>query len=292
MNIPSTPGREYQPLYNREPSAGKSVQRTRGYTDLMARAWASRGNEQNGGNAVDQPAGGADASGVVHNPEMKYSMRGDDILLWAPGPGCIFSGGGDGQSAYIEYTADSTPEAPIVRISGRSLSGDYTQTVHLNDIDPRSATYPEICALLAHQKYLAGDILPNGMSVYRPDSGMEYHLPSGLEKGDFTQRRDFLSALQKELDEDRLNGGTELTDVLQRMMELFEELMERQKKSGEDKKLDDLLGVKDPEEGFWEARARRQEEYQTLREEEARKARILERLRAGEPVSAAELLLL
>ena len=32
------------------------------------------------------------------------------------------------------------------------MSGSYEEVVHINDIDPTNATYPELCALLAHQQ--------------------------------------------------------------------------------------------------------------------------------------------
>ena len=66
---------------------------------------------------------------------------------------CIYSGGGyGGQSVNVMYTIDSTAEDPIVKIFGTSMSGSYEEVVHINDIDPTNATYPELCALLAHQQ--------------------------------------------------------------------------------------------------------------------------------------------
>jgi len=82
-----------------------------------------------------------------------------------------------------------------------------------------------------------------------------------------------------------------LAEIGEILSDRLEQFMAEREERDEEKKLDELLGIKDPNENFWEARARREEEFQTLREEETRKERILERLRSGEPVSAAELLL-
>lgn len=276
MNIPSTSGREYLPRYQTGREAGKAASGTRGYSERLEQAAAGRRSSPD----------------IVRNETARYSMQGEDVLLWAPGPGCIFSGGGGGQSAYIEYTADSTPDDPVVRISGRAWSGDYVQTVRLSEIDPRNATYPEMCALLAHQKYLDGGILDNGMSVFKPETEYQYRLPAGIDACDFTQRRDFMALIEKDIAENSESGGVEQADIGKYILDFFERFLEQQDKKAEEEKLDALLGVKDPEEGFWEGRARRQEEYQALRDEQERKERILERLRSGEPVSAAELLLL
>ena len=65
---------------------------------------------------------------------------------------CIYSStAADGQSVHVMYEEDSTPEDPVVRIFGNSQSGEYEEIVHINEIDPSNATYPELCALLAHK---------------------------------------------------------------------------------------------------------------------------------------------
>jgi len=287
MNTSPASGRQYLPRYNTERAAGRAASKTYDYAELMETARASRGQTQ--ARSAGQPET-APSPGIVRNTTAKYSMDGDDILLWAPGPGCIFSGGGDGQSAYIEYTADSTPEDPVVRISGRSLSGDYVQTVHINDIDLHNATYPELCAVLAHQKYLAGGVLDNGMSVYDPDSALEGRVPIGIAPGDYTQRRDFIAAIEQDIRENEQSGSSGLAGISRCILDLLEKFREQREQDAEGERLDALLGIKDPDEGFWEARARRQEEFQALRDEQARRERVLERLRSGEPLSAAELL--
>jgi len=88
------------------------------------------------------------------------------------------------------------------------------------------------------------------------------------------------------------DSGSALDELGRQTLELLEDFKEQHEEKAEGEKLDALLGTKDPDEDFWEARARREEEFQALRSEQARKERILKRLRSGEPVSAAELLFL
>ncbi len=104
--------------------------------------------------------------------------------VYIPGPNCVYSGGdGLGQTAYAEYTDASTESDPIVRITGHSLSGDYDETIHINDIDPENATYPELCALLGHQQKTG---------VYQPEHGMIMGVPLGVDRGDFSQAQNFM----------------------------------------------------------------------------------------------------
>jgi len=93
-----------------------------------------------------------------------------------------------GQSTGIEYTEDSTEEDPIVRIRGVSWSGEYDYTIHINDIDARNATYPELCALVQHQAKTEG---------YQ-QMGRKYALalPDEMDRGDYSKRQDFTQSLR------------------------------------------------------------------------------------------------
>lgn len=67
---------------------------------------------------------------------------------------CVYTGGMKGQrinqNVYAEYTEDSTADDPIVRISGEADSGSFDFVCHINDIDPRNASYAELSALYGH----------------------------------------------------------------------------------------------------------------------------------------------
>ncbi len=116
----------------------------------------------------------------------------------------------------------------------------------------------------------------------------DYHMDRAAGKGP-SGKHSYMDLIEKV--RGSRDGGE--PDVLeQQAAELLGKFEAQQEKNAEDEKLVALLGVKDPVEGVWVAPARREKEFQALRAEHARKERILERLRSGEPVSAAELFLL
>ena len=76
----------------------------------------------------------------------------DSIHLRMPGENIAYSGARGGkngtfQEICAEYMADSTPEDPVVRVTGTSDSGPYEFTCHVYDIDPSNASYAELAAL-------------------------------------------------------------------------------------------------------------------------------------------------
>ena len=70
-------------------------------------------------------------------------MMGDDML---------YSGGnGTGLSFYIKYAEDSTQDDPTMIAKGVDENGDeFEQTIHINKINPKSATIVEMRALEAY----------------------------------------------------------------------------------------------------------------------------------------------
>lgn len=70
-------------------------------------------------------------------------MKTDDML---------YSGGnGTGLSFYIKYAENSTKDDPAVIAKGIDENGkEFEQTIHINKIDPRSATIVEMRALEAY----------------------------------------------------------------------------------------------------------------------------------------------
>ena len=70
-------------------------------------------------------------------------MKTDDML---------YSGGnGTGLSFYIKYAEGSTEDDPTVIAKGIDENGDeFEQTIHINKVNPKSATVVEMRALEAH----------------------------------------------------------------------------------------------------------------------------------------------
>ncbi len=136
--------------------------------------------------------GPAEASFQARLDQFTASVQGPDIHLRMPRENTVFSGGCAGrnntmQELYAEYTADSTPEDPVVRISGTSDSGPFDFTCHVHDIDPSNASYAELTALYGHL-----------MKTEANQSGLRASgaLPTGLTPGDVTEKRDYLRAIE------------------------------------------------------------------------------------------------
>ncbi|MCH5256543.1 MAG: hypothetical protein J1D87_04580 [Lachnospiraceae bacterium] len=87
-------------------------------------------------NYINNTAGNAGKGHIVY-------MKTDDML---------YSGGnGTGLSFYIKYAEDSTEDDPTVIAKGVDENGDkFEQTIHINKINPTSATFVEMRALEAY----------------------------------------------------------------------------------------------------------------------------------------------
>lgn len=115
------------------------------------------------------------------------------------GENMVFSGGRGGkngtiQEVHAEYTADSTPEDPIVRIFGTSDRGPYEFTRHIRDIDPSCASYAELAALYGH-------LVKTGAI-----QGSAGPLPTGSDLYDVTEKRDYLSEIVRVQNDWRLGS--------------------------------------------------------------------------------------
>lgn len=131
------------------------------------------------------------------------AVQGPSIHLRMPNEDTVFSGshrGRDGtmQELYAEYTAGSTPGDPIVRVTGTSDSGPFDFTCHVKDIDPSSASYAELAALFGHLEEA-------GASRGGPDGRV---LPTGLEAGDITEKRDYLSMIDRHRHDSHFGGAS------------------------------------------------------------------------------------
>lgn len=125
----------------------------------------------------------------------------------------FYIGHGDGQDVYVEYTAESTPENPVVRISGHSLKGAFDFTMNVNDINPQNASYAELCALVGHQQQ-SGMLRANAaLGICRPT-------PLGMQIEDFMQKANYMHKSQQYLSSGKIsesihNQGNELLNLYQ-----------------------------------------------------------------------------
>ena len=134
-------------------------------------------------------------SSVTEGPSIHLRMPGENTVCST----ALAGRNNTMQEVYAEYTADSTPEDPIVRVSGISDSGPYNFTCHIKDIDPSSASYAELAALFGHLEKTGAF-----QSSLCPAPRV---IPTGLETGDITVRRDYLSMIDRH-QYDRHFGGS------------------------------------------------------------------------------------
>ncbi|MCI9341215.1 MAG: hypothetical protein HFG94_11300 [Dorea sp.] len=126
-------------------------------------------------------------------------MKTDDML---------YSGGnGAGLSFYLKYAKDSTEDDPVVIAKGVDENGrEFTQRIHINNIDPRNATLVEMRALEGHK----GVDKNGGLSSLPPGTGM-----MGLN-----DRADFIAMFQRQIrDMNLLKQGSRAAYYQYSMME-------------------------------------------------------------------------
>nr|WP_325211244.1 hypothetical protein [uncultured Oscillibacter sp.] len=113
-----------------------------------------------------------------------FSLRMGENILCSGGVG-----GANAQTYEAEFTDDSTDEDPVVRIRGKANSGTFDHTCHIRDIDPSNASYAELAAL---NRWLCRT------GAYRTEfSSREGSvLPCGMDCGDVSKKRNFISGLQ------------------------------------------------------------------------------------------------
>ncbi|MBQ4347755.1 MAG: hypothetical protein IJC39_04845 [Firmicutes bacterium] len=127
------------------------------------------------------------------------------------------------QSIRVQYAAESTEHDPVVHISGSSLSGSYSNTVRIRDINLEYATYPELCALLAHENALlmkenGGIGIPVGAddnAAHAADMAKGKLTPEAImaasNHGDFSEKRNFLQEYAEQFSLDYLTVNIQIT---------------------------------------------------------------------------------
>lgn len=158
--------------------------------------------------------------------------------LYHPGERGIFSVT-DAQDRYVTvaYTEDSQENDPVVLIKwGQTNKGEhFEKTVHIKDIDPRNATYPEMCALTAHES-------KNGHA--NPADPFGGPLPPVETAPAYSQRLDFTKLLESCIQRhQRYNPGMAFRaqSVLEICRQQIEQLEKRQNDKIESIKQDALM---------------------------------------------------
>ena len=73
-----------------------------------------------------------------------YNIFTDEDMIWT-------GKNGTGLSYYLKYAEDSTEDDPTIIAKGVDENGDeFEKTIHINEVNPKSATVVEMRALEAH----------------------------------------------------------------------------------------------------------------------------------------------
>ena len=85
----------------------------------------------------------AQVNQVADMPKV-YHIFTDEDMLWT-------GGNGTGLSYYLKYAEDSAEEDPVIIAKGVDENGDeFEKAIHINEVNPRSASVVEMRALEAH----------------------------------------------------------------------------------------------------------------------------------------------
>lgn len=133
-------------------------------------------------------------------------MKADDML---------YSGGnGSGLSFYIKYAENSTEDDPTVIAKGVDENGDeFEKTIHINKINPKSATIVEMRALEAY----TGVEKQNGFSS----------LPMGTGNMGLNDRRDFMDMFKNAIRDMKLLSQKKAAAYYQYSMQAYWDFMSR-----------------------------------------------------------------
>ena len=130
------------------------------------------------------------------------STAAEMITMRLPHQNCVYTGGLRNcvnQNVYAEYTEESTEDDPIVRISGEADGGPFDFTCHINDIDPRNASYAEMSALYGHLVRLGR--FSNTTSAVTP-YGFEFY-----GSRDMLKKQDFIAGISAVSESNRIDAN-------------------------------------------------------------------------------------
>lgn len=169
----------------------------------------------------------ANASAYTQNARRTQGSNFDiskPITVYMLDEQCIYSStAADGQSVHVIYEEGSTPEDPVVRIFGNSLSGEYEEIVHINEIDPSNATYAELCALLAH-KNRTGEYTSGQKTLLEP-------VPFGVDRGDYSARGNFVQKVREYGSGNQQNGSYWMASTGESLLNFYDQYMEELSKN-------------------------------------------------------------
>ncbi|WP_286083141.1 hypothetical protein [Parablautia intestinalis] len=136
-----------------------------------------------------------------------YNIFTDEDMLWT-------GGNGTGLSYYLKYAEDSTEDDPTIIAKGVDENGnEFEKTIHINQINPKSATVVEMRALEAH----TGIKKLGGFTSLPLETGA-----MGLN-----DRMDFMDMFQKQISDMKLLSQKKAAAYYQYSMQAYWDFMNK-----------------------------------------------------------------
>ena len=163
-----------------------------------------------GARKAQQNAAGKSFAESVNNmastPKV-YNIFTDEDMIWT-------GGNGTGLSYYLKYAENSTEDDPIVIAKGVDENGDeFEKTIHINEVNPKSATVVEMRALEAH----TGVKKLGGFTSLPPEAGN-----MGLN-----DRRDFMDMFENVISDMKLLSQKRAVAYYQYSMQAYWDFMNK-----------------------------------------------------------------
>lgn len=146
----------------------------------------------------------------ISSPEWRIPPATDNMLYYGSRVD-----GQNVQKVHVLLVEGSTEEDPVVRIKGHSYNGEFDFTCHVKDIDPRNASYAEMCALFGWQRKLD----PSGF-----DDKLMFPTPLGMEVGNVLQRQDFVSRSSSYLASGKFSPS--IADQTKNLLALYDQVIQ------------------------------------------------------------------
>ena len=136
-----------------------------------------------------------------------YNIFTDEDMIWT-------GGNGTGLSYYLKYAEDSTEDDPTIIAKGVDENGnEFEKTIHINQINPKSATVVEMRALEAH----TGIKKLGGFTSLPLETGA-----MGLN-----DRMDFMDMFQKQISDMKLLSQKKAAAYYQYSMQAYWDFMNK-----------------------------------------------------------------
>ena len=166
-------------------------------------AWQGAGRVQQNTTGKSFPAQVKNAA----DTQKVYQIFTDEDMIWT-------GGNGTGLSYYLKYADDSTADDPTIIAKGVDENGnEFEKTIHINEVNPSSATVVEMRALEAH------------MGVKKLGGFTSLPMEAGTMK--LNDRANFMDMFQKQISDMKLLSQKKVAAYYQYSMQTYWDFINR-----------------------------------------------------------------